>query len=959
MAPVVHRFGLTELYRPPESIICKADIFFVHGLFGHPKETWTCHVKPEKAEDALEDAPAKKKNRWIIHPEDQEVFWPRDLLPKILAHVRIFTWGYDVQVQNLFSSASKATVFQHAETLLLDVASVRTTPSERSRPIIFAAHSLGGIVVKEALCVSQNESTFLKDILPVTTGVCFLGTPHKGSKIASIGKIAFSMARALALQDPNLKILRALEVQSDVLERIGRNFAQILGQGKLKVHSFREELKTKGMLVVDAVSATLDHFAETRGSIHANHRDIVRFGSMDDVGFRRITAVFSNWVQEDISVAESGQLESLGPSGYSGYRQRLAMLTDEELIDGCLANLDRTEARERINNVDDRLEGTYDWLFEERVQFKDWLRNKIPGPLFWINGKPGSGKSTMMKLALRHLETQKFLGECHSDPWVVAGFFFHDRGSGVQKSLEGLLREILYQILQQQPRHVRLLLESQSSSLVFKEKGEGISFSVNWNPQELELALLSLASNHKLNLCLFIDALDEHHGNHQLLVNFIQKLSHLPDARALKLKICLASRPENLFNQKFKDMPGFAIHRYTHEDIKKYTSAGLSDIAEEAADGFDSLVRDVLEKARGVFLWVKLVVAELVENWLSGDTVDELRHTLSEIPEELQDLYQRTLQRGRLQNTRSVQKGRLEAYIMFQIAQYNPPGLSMGKFTKLVQYNIMGDEFRDGQFTEPQMRRRINDRSSGLLEVLQDAQERTSVQFIHQTTNEYFLCDKGYRDLYDDAVDRPIETGLIYFIRATVWLRALDGSFYAPEIMVIETRHRLPAISQFDASFARRIMTSKIIRWAVPLAFVRAVRAVDDVDLSKIFIAIVFSFDLSLEEALGAGSSIARQHGGILLRATAAMLIAKSKSDSPSEVLSAVRCLKALLKSGITATDKFEERTCEQDLQESEIRELHKVQGLEALYPISLPNSIRGAEEPVHEKINALDSYLS
>lgn len=312
----VQRFGLTELYRPPQSTFCKVEcahppssqdarqrlttysIFFVHGLFGHPKQTWTCHVKPEPSEESSANAPAKKKTRWGFDQGD-EVFWPRDLLPKTVNAARIFTWGYDVQVQNLFSSASKATVFQHAETLLLDVISVRTTSMERNRPIIFVAHSLGGIVVKEALCVSKSELTFLKDILPITAGVCFLGTPHKGTKVASIGKIVFGLSRALALQDPNLKILQALEIQSDVLERIGRNFAQILGEGKVKVHSFREELKTKGIMIVDAVAATLDHFSETRGSIHANHQDIVRFGSVNDIGFRRITAILSNWIQVD------------------------------------------------------------------------------------------------------------------------------------------------------------------------------------------------------------------------------------------------------------------------------------------------------------------------------------------------------------------------------------------------------------------------------------------------------------------------------------------------------------------------------------------------------------------------------------------------------------------------------------------------------------------------------------
>jgi hypothetical protein len=77
------------------------------------------------------------------------IFWPRDLLPKILPDARVFTWGYDVDIDNTISSASTATVFQQALNLLSDLADVRIEEDDKKRPIIFIAHSLGGIVVKD------------------------------------------------------------------------------------------------------------------------------------------------------------------------------------------------------------------------------------------------------------------------------------------------------------------------------------------------------------------------------------------------------------------------------------------------------------------------------------------------------------------------------------------------------------------------------------------------------------------------------------------------------------------------------------------------------------------------------------------------------------------------------------------------------------------------------------------
>jgi hypothetical protein len=98
-----------------------------------------------------------------------------------------------------------------------------------------------------------------------------------------------------------------------VLERIGRSFMQIMGEGRLKVHSFRKELKTKGFMIVDAVAATLDHFAETRSSIHADHQYLVRFRSAEDPGFTRVTAILLNWIQVDqseVAIIETGMIAS-------------------------------------------------------------------------------------------------------------------------------------------------------------------------------------------------------------------------------------------------------------------------------------------------------------------------------------------------------------------------------------------------------------------------------------------------------------------------------------------------------------------------------------------------------------------------------------------------------------------------------------------------------------------------
>ena len=83
------------------------------------------------------------------------VFWPQDLLPKDVPNCRIFTWGYNVDTPYLRTSVSTATISDHSRGLLSDLAGYRTSEEEESRPIIFIAHSLGGVVVKEVRHVNS------------------------------------------------------------------------------------------------------------------------------------------------------------------------------------------------------------------------------------------------------------------------------------------------------------------------------------------------------------------------------------------------------------------------------------------------------------------------------------------------------------------------------------------------------------------------------------------------------------------------------------------------------------------------------------------------------------------------------------------------------------------------------------------------------------------------------------
>lgn len=250
-------------------------IVFVHGLFGHPYKTWSARKNRSKSPQPAPQTETRLSSPQLINPSEKvedptlhrdrssedgdkpSIYgykpWPKTLLPERVPNTRIFTWGYDADVNGLFSYASQNSISQHANNLLSDLSDLRRSPKDREVPIIFVVHSLGGIVVKDALNQSSSKAgTRLKHIAPATFGIFFLGTPHRGSKSASIGKI-LNQISIVASKCPNLRLLQGLERNSEILDSIGDGFRQTMLKHKLRLCSFREEMETRKYLFLNTM----------------------------------------------------------------------------------------------------------------------------------------------------------------------------------------------------------------------------------------------------------------------------------------------------------------------------------------------------------------------------------------------------------------------------------------------------------------------------------------------------------------------------------------------------------------------------------------------------------------------------------------------------------------------------------------------------------------------------------
>ena len=126
------------------------------------------------------------------------------------------------------------------------------------RPIIFVAHSLGGLIVEKALLVSNGSATGSDNqIQRCTYGVIFMGTPHVGSSLASWGGILTRIATFF--KSANRELMSVLQPASEMLADTQQSFHQMMARldnasKPINLFCFYELVPTTGVGIVSCFS---------------------------------------------------------------------------------------------------------------------------------------------------------------------------------------------------------------------------------------------------------------------------------------------------------------------------------------------------------------------------------------------------------------------------------------------------------------------------------------------------------------------------------------------------------------------------------------------------------------------------------------------------------------------------------------------------------------------------------
>jgi ankyrin repeat protein len=351
----------------------------------------------------------------------------------------------------------------------------------------------------------------------------------------------------------------------------------------------------------------------------------------------------------------------------------------------------------------------------------------------WISGKPGAGKSTIMKFAYSSMK-----GKARHKHAITASFFFNARGNGLEKSISGMYRSLLLQLLEGYP-DLQVVLDD--FDLVPPSQNGCPPLNVL-----KDLFANAVCTIGQRSFTCFVDALDECDEQQVVdMVQYFEELAEKSTAQGVAFRTCFSSRHypyiviQRGIRMTLEDQPGHA------EDLATYVTSRL--LMKEPTL-VEELQPQLLGKAAGVFMWVVLVVDILNKEYRRGGMA--LRMRLAEIPSDLSELFKDILRRD---------NENIEALLLCILwILYAKEPLQTQEFYHALWSGLSLQSLVDSQIpdvtvlgtgeADDTVSRYVISSSKGLAEITKSSQPR--VQFIHESVRDFLIKDKGLYELWPE-----------------------------------------------------------------------------------------------------------------------------------------------------------------------------------------------------------------
>ena len=439
-----------------------------------------------------------------------------------------------------------------------------------------------------------------------------------------------------ALAEDLLTELKTLRLeQSGIRHAIKKSLRVIKQKSSLKekqalLEKYQQVLDTRILLRLDSRS-----LKETQG-FHTLDQDIRNLAMALEHGHRTFAQL----------LADQGQ--DLKKHIDKGFEKQTQATAESQAHQQLLESLFFPEIVSRQEQISEAFKGTYQWIFDSPsskrtrhvrwTNFHNWLETS--DGIYWISGKPGSGKSTLMKFIVNEDQTLQLLNNWKQDGrLLMISFFFWRPGSDLQKSASGLLRSLLYQIASQWPDLIDHMGVQEKNARGDINAPINLRHLVAWTDQRL-LNVLRCFLDRKpasLRVCALIDGLDEFIGEEELLLDVIRIFDTAPQC-----KVCVSSRPEQAFRQEFRLCSQLRVQDLNHEDIVKTVAGKLSPHLRKyptPSAEWQTLESIIVRKAEGVFLWLDLMIKILIRGVRNEDSYETLLSRLENTPDTVNGLY--------------------------------------------------------------------------------------------------------------------------------------------------------------------------------------------------------------------------------------------------------------------------------------------------------------------------------
>ncbi|RYC62772.1 hypothetical protein CHU98_g3452 [Xylaria longipes] len=603
----VSSVGLHVLYEPEKSDNTLVDIVFVHGLGGHPIRSWqyddsAASTTQRKTDPLARDGslklllkrtsssdgkhrPATIPRNNTRQPESKAslVFWPQDLLPIACPEARVITWGYHTLRSGDVPVAAQPDLFSHAKDLLQELGVLRDSTNVQQRPLVFIAHSLGGIIVKEVLRQAEFSNTKNEqDILSSTAAAIFFGCPHRAVEQEPLADTVVSMAESSFSGKTESSVFSALcGVNNPRWGEAQDSFIRLWHHFNFIVKTYQERQGATDRPINSRTEASkLGDAREDAESLPAHHRSMCHFKSASDAGFKSLSKILQDIRLKSRRVRDRGSRSALR-EGSLGTCRRIC----------------------------------------STKEFCDWYRRQDGSneQILWLTGALGSGKSTQLWQIRCQMEKQW-------KPATTSIIYCTAEGQGIDRlgSIRSIttIRTLVSQLFVHDPN--------------LREKLPGVCGGDISDTDLTRFFLDDYITGKPRTLArrtfILVDAEDSCDDEH--IRELLYCLCRM--ARSSNFSVCLASRPVS--EPVPANITQLQLEDHNVEDIAWLIQSRLRGSWERSI-----VVKNIAKKAGSSFLWAQLATNLLNEVIDGGGAQDLMVRVLGELPTSLYGLYERTL----------------------------------------------------------------------------------------------------------------------------------------------------------------------------------------------------------------------------------------------------------------------------------------------------------------------------